>query len=324
MSDKKLEAEKSVFNRLSEYEIFRYNRRGIFNNILSISMLVGFFYVANILKDYWPKEQLDEGKWYFWGILILHSGCFVFFNFLMYLIYMAELPYFEQFKTYTENWPWKQNPEEWSKLWDRTKKGLIINQCIIFPLAISPHYILGNSPMAVQFEDLPDLKTIIIQILFFLIVEDLSFYLMHRLMHHPAIYKYFHKVHHEHKFVIGIVSEYTHPVDFLFSNLLTSSLGSLILGRGCHLYTYLVWLFLRVWETTDGHCGYEFPWSPFRLLPLSAGEDYHNHHHLYYDGNYGSFLTIWDRFFNTTNDQFKRFINRKYEEKPTEKVEKSE
>jgi len=45
------------------------------------------------------------------------------------------------------------------------------------------------------------------------------------------------------------------------------------------LATILIWFTLRVTETTEGHSGYEFSWSPFRLLPLSGSSDYHNYHH---------------------------------------------
>ena len=55
-----------------------------------------------------------------------------------------------------------------------------------------------------------------------------------------------------------------------------------------HLATATLWyknsynnirLFMRTLETIDGHSGYEFSWSPYRLLPFSGSSEYHNFHH---------------------------------------------
>ena len=34
--------------------------------------------------------------------------------------------------------------------------------------------------------------------------------------------------------------------------------------------------------------GFEFPWSPFRLLPFSASATYHDYHHSHNRGNFSS------------------------------------
>ena len=50
---------------------------------------------------------------------------------------------------------------------------------------------------------------------------------------------------------------------------------------------------MRVMETVDGHCGYEFSWSPYRLLPFSGSSEYHNFHkiqHHFYPSLY-SFIS---------------------------------
>lgn len=57
-----------------------------------------------------------------------------------------------------------------------------------------------------------------------------------------------------------------------------------------HIATLQLWLMLRIGETIDGHCGYEFSWSPFRLLPFSNSAESHNYHHSHNVGNYGSFF----------------------------------
>jgi sterol desaturase/sphingolipid hydroxylase (fatty acid hydroxylase superfamily) len=61
----------------------------------------------------------------------------------------------------------------------------------------------------------------------------------------------------------------------------------------------------RTLETMDGHCGYEFPWSPFRVMPFSGSSEYHNFHHSYNEGNYSSLFTYWDTIFKTNEHFYK-------------------
>jgi len=46
--------------------------------------------------------------------------------------------------------------------------------------------------------------------------------------------------------------------------------GMKILGSKVHIATSVMWSIVRGMETVDAHSGYEFSWSPFRLLPLSG------------------------------------------------------
>ena len=87
---------------------------------------------------------------------------------------------------------------------------------------------------------------------------------------------------------------YFHPVDAFFGALLPSAIGPAVLGPNMHYATYLTWGMLRILESTDGHSGYEFPWSPYRLIPFAASSTYHDFHHSNNIGNYSSFFTIWD------------------------------
>ena len=82
-------------------------------------------------------------------------------------------------------------------------------------------------------------------------------------------------------------------------------LGIGMLGFRMHLVTTYVWAFYRLGETADAHSGYEFPWSPFRLLPFSAPASYHNFHHSHNLGNYASFYALWDSLFATNHAYYK-------------------
>ena len=70
---------------------------------------------------------------------------------------------------------------------------------------------------------------------------------------------------------------------------------------------------MRICETSDGHSGYEFSWSAFRLLPFSGSSEYHNFHHLNTKGNFSSFFTFLDRILNTVNPSYVKFSKKKQE-----------
>ena len=162
---------------------------------------------------------------------------------------------------------------------------------------------------AMSVEELPSALTLALTISFFMLVEDFGFYWTHRMLHHKRIYPHIHKMHHTHKTTVGIAGEYAHPVEYIFSNMLPTSLGPALLATNTHLFTVFVWYIIRFSENLDGHSGYDFSWSPFRLLPFSGGADYHDHHHAVNIGNYASFFSIWDTVFGT---------NKAYHEAKTE------
>lgn len=66
----------------------------------------------------------------------------------------------------------------------------------------------------------------------------------------------------------GLTSEYAHPAEILFLGFATV-FGPAITGP--HLLTLWIWMSLRVIETVEAHCGYDFPWSLSRYLPIYGG-----------------------------------------------------
>jgi len=302
------EFKNSIYFQLFNYESFKISRRGMWN-IVSLAILVGYFLLCDFLKQYWPKKVENPGKFYFFVTLGIHHTYFITNNFVMYLVYKLNHPIFEQYKTSSEPWPWEENYTEWRKLLSETFKQLFINQFIVVPLLLLPYLINNNSIGSVEYDELPNLLTTVLHLCFFMIVEDFLFYWSHRILHHKSIYSKIHKRHHMYKKVVGIASEFCHPIEMILANTIPTSAGLLILGKRTHLYIYYVWMIFRMSETTDGHSGYEFPWVPFRFIPLGAGQEFHNYHHLNFDGNYGSFTTFWDRICNTTNKPFIKYID---------------
>jgi sterol desaturase/sphingolipid hydroxylase (fatty acid hydroxylase superfamily) len=81
----------------------------------------------------------------------------------------------------------------------------------------------------------------------------------------------------------------------------------IIIGSRMHAVTFGMWIILRVAKTTDAHSGYGFNWSPVSLIPFGNPLDFHNYHHLFFKGNYGSFLNIWDYLCGTIDPGYHKF-----------------
>ena len=79
-------------------------------------------------------------------------------------------------------------------------------------------------------EGLPTAMTLIGTVFFCMICEDTGFYFIHRIMHHPSVYQYVHKMHHEYSTTTSIAAEYSHPLEYAFGVILPSAIGPAILG----------------------------------------------------------------------------------------------
>jgi len=292
---------------LLENEEIRYVRKG-YGLISAIVITLSFYFLVPELAYplYLMFPYKDNQLIIALGTFLVHLAVFSIANVTMYFIYHFEIPFFERYKISKEPWPWYKDPQKWNKQLKQTIKVLAFNQLVLMPLLLEIPLVLGIQPFVTDPGEFPTWKSLIPQTVFFMIVEDTLFYWGHRLFHTPAFYRRFHKWHHQYTSTIGIASEYAHPFEFVVCNMLPSSMGPVLFGR-CHIFTYWMWIVLRVCETTDGHCGYEFSWSPFRLLPFSGSSNYHNYHHSHNLGNYGSFFTYWDTICKT-NTHYWRFL----------------
>jgi len=194
----------------------------------------------------------------------------VFCNLGLYVIYHIEHPFFERYKVSPKPWPWHKNREEWNALLTNTILIVAVNNLLCIPLAIflESLYFQHKVPYTTDLESLPTPLVLLVTIPFCILVEDMSNSSTHWLFHRKWLYPFVHKVHHQHVDSIGLASEYAHPIEFMFGNLTAISLGPFILQKHIHLYTVMLWYFIRISETIDVHSGYDFSWSPFRLIPF--------------------------------------------------------
>lgn len=145
---------------------------------------------------------------------------------------------------------------------------------------------------------LPDWKSTLMLVFIFFVIEDAWFYWVHRALHWGPLYTYIHKVHHTHTNPFGLASEYAHPIETIILGF-GSFIGPFIFRP--HMLQIWVWLFFRLWQEIDAHCGYDFPWSLHNFLPFWGGSEFHDFHHMNFVGNYGSTLRVWDKLMGTDN-----------------------
>jgi len=224
----------------------------------------------------------------------LHATLFFFVNILLYLC--QKYHWLEQYKI--------QNKNPAPKLvWKCIKENIMnsLGSFILFAYyPLYPGYKYFG--MKTEVSEIPPWSTIIFQIIISFLIMDFLFYCVHRALHNPVLYNNIHIKHHQFVHTIGFAAEYAHPVEQVFANAFTTMIGPMILGS--HLFTLLVFMFIRILETIDAHCGYKFPFSPFEWIPVLGGVERHDYHHSHACDNFGIFV-FWDTLFRTDKSYLK-------------------
>merc|ERR1712086_186236 len=276
--------------------------------------------VPMIAQAYWPSllQYLEQNKirksvWYFAWTTSQHFILLTLGNLFFWVLYHFEIPFFEKYKAIDEPWPWVTDPKGWRTLVWKSIGLMIFNGAVCIPFAQYKNLFEDEEhPWSMDVDKIPTAQTFALTLIFCMMCEDFFFSMSLRALHTPFLYKHIHKVHHSHIVTIGIASQYAHPLEYFFGNLLPTVAGPLILGSNMSMVSVLGWYALRVIETTEGHSGYDFPWSPFFILPFQPVSGYHAFHHSKNVGNYSSFFSIWDTVFNS-NKEFYDYMDEQKE-----------
>gem|GEM_PF-35071 len=132
--------------------------------------------------------------------------------------------------------------------------------------------------------------------LFFLqpIWGSFHFYMIHRALHWPPLYKLAHSVHHRNMSIGPWSGMSMHPIEHLMY-LSSGAIHWIVLSHPVH---FLFHMQMKALEAITSHTGYEtLLVKDEGRLPL--GDFFHQLHHRYFECNYGTLEMPWDRWFGT-------------------------
>jgi Delta7-sterol 5-desaturase len=148
-----------------------------------------------------------------------------------------------------------------------------------------------------------------VSVVLMIVLHDTYFYWMHRLMHHPKIYRWVHLVHHKSTNPDPWTSYSFHPIEAVIEAGILPIIVFLIPTHPLALAFFI--LFMIVYNVY-GHLGYEI--FPKWLVQSRFGNwlntsTNHNLHHQFFTGNFGLYFRFWDEWMGTTRADYQEKLN---------------
>lgn len=238
-----------------------------------------------------------------WALLfVVFWGCICF--------YQVVVPRIDALAKYRIAWKPQPHPS-------RERLVMVMRATLFDQLVLRPPLLLLLHPLAawcgVGFERgaAPPCARMLWHFALMMQIDDGLFYWAHRALHHRALYKRFHKRHHEFAHAVPLAAEWSHPVEDMFCNTLATLAGPLLL----RVHVTELWLYVacKLWQSIDAHSGYDLPfpispWSAIRGMDCAPAHDFHHSHNV---GNYGGFFNFWDRLCGT-DDKYVRHVRKHF------------
>jgi len=149
-----------------------------------------------------------------------------------------------------------------------------------------------------------------LSVLLCLIIHDTYFYWMHRLLHHPRIFKHTHLLHHKSTNPSPWTSYSFHFIESWTEGAVLFVIVFLI---PVHPLTILLFTISAFIINVYGHLGYEIVPRRFRqsvFFEFFNTSVHHNLHHSKFKGNYGLYFRVWDRLMGTENQDYVKEFDR--------------
>jgi len=251
--------------------------------------------------DFWQRQWEILYLMFNGNELLLTVGASWIFTFVVFwalnaFLILLDLTGWPSFLLNYKIQPDKNTPLKKSDLL-RAVKVVLYNQTVVsIPLLYCFYLAMQWRGCPVSSSHLPTFQWAVVELAVFSLVEEFCFYYSHRLLHHPRIYKYVHKMHHEWTASIGIIGIYCHPLEHVLSNLFPVVFGPILMGS--HLATTWLFFAIALFSTTVAHSGYHFPFLP--------SPEAHDFHHLKFTQNFGV-LGVLDRL-HGTDTQFRKSL----------------
>lgn len=137
-----------------------------------------------------------------------------------------------------------------------------------------------------------------------ILLHDAYFYWTHRLMHHPKLFRYFHRTHHK---SMNPSPWAAYSFDPLEAVVQAGIFPLCVLLIPIHPLAFLMFMIWQLTFNVIGHTGFEY--HPKWLMDSWLGKILNtptNHvmHHEHFRGNYGLYFNYWDRICGTNHEQY--------------------
>jgi sterol desaturase/sphingolipid hydroxylase (fatty acid hydroxylase superfamily) len=120
---------------------------------------------------------------------------------------------------------------------------------------------------------IPPFAEVLIDILLCTFGREILYHYLHRMLHHPRVYPYFHRHHHQFNSPVALAGLYFHPVDYILTGVLPIMLPAWVIR--VHILTMWLNTILVFTEASVVHCRYDF-YGILDLKPKS--HDLHHKH----------------------------------------------
>ncbi len=141
-----------------------------------------------------------------------------------------------------------------------------------------------------------------------LVLQDTYFYFIHRLLHHPKLFRWFHQGHHRANDPTPWTSFAFDPPEAVIQSLFLIAIVFII---PLHFITVIaVLMTMTVWAVVN-HLGLNLfsPSFPHHWLGRwFIGAAHHSIHHHRYDRHFGLYFTFWDLLLGTSDPSYDRVV----------------
>jgi lathosterol oxidase len=137
-----------------------------------------------------------------------------------------------------------------------------------------------------------------------LFIHDTYFYWMHRMMHHPKLYRKVHLIHHKSTNPSPWTAYAFHPLEGFLEALIAPIIAFTL---PVHISAFGFFFLFQIIYNVYGHLGFELYPKGFhktfvgRWINTSVS---HNLHHKRFNGNYGLYFLFWDRIMGTIREDY--------------------
>jgi sterol desaturase/sphingolipid hydroxylase (fatty acid hydroxylase superfamily) len=137
-----------------------------------------------------------------------------------------------------------------------------------------------------------------------IVLHDAYFYWTHRLMHHPRLFRLFHRTHHLSTNPTPWAAYAFAPLEAVVQAGIFPLAVLLVPLHPLAFFAFMIW---QLSFNVAGHAGFEF--HPRWLIDSWLGKILNtptNHvmHHEHFRGNYGLYFNVWDRLMGTNHERY--------------------